>query len=122
VNTDCSAEGPGFVCDGSGSCVKYPLGAPCNGNNECDSGQCYGDGAMTAGICCDGVCAQKCRSCYAADTGGVDGTCGLVADNNASPDGSCAPYNCDGVSAGCPNTCAGDEDCSLGTCQGMICM
>ena len=69
------------TCDGKGGCRNYPLGT------VCQAGTCAG--ASVGGIrICDGA-----------------GSC------NAGPSTPCAPFNCDGKTNACIETCASDGDC-----------
>jgi hypothetical protein len=81
-----------------------PNGTPCTMGSECTSSYCVD------GRCCDSACgggsASDCQSCLGAQTGGSDGTCGIITraarySCRAATSCSHATY-CDGSSASCP--------------------
>ncbi|MFT3771836.1 MAG: kelch repeat-containing protein [Minicystis sp.] len=83
-----------------------PLGTPCEGGNECQSGFC------ADGVCCDADCTStSCTACTAALKGsGIDGTCGPAAA------GSNPHFDCfdDGVdTCGQTGVCDGLGACAL---------
>jgi MYXO-CTERM domain-containing protein len=95
----CGANG---LCDGSGSCQRYPTRAecapePCIRGEHCTSGHCED------GICCDRVCdaSERCRA--ELKVSGGDGTCG--------PAKAAAPGS----------TCRFDVQCSSGRCMDGVC-
>ncbi|MBI4700362.1 MAG: hypothetical protein HY744_04190 [Deltaproteobacteria bacterium] len=99
---DCAAQ---HYCSVAKTCLPLKaLGEGCGEAKECLSGLCID------AVCCDKACGGACDGC---DLGGSKGSCKPRAKGAAgSP--SCAPYLCDGQSAGCPTSCAGDGDCAGG--------
>ena len=69
------------TCDGQGGCRSYPKGTVCQGGT------------------CDGASVGGRRYCDGA------GTCA------AGPAQICAPFNCDGQTNACVETCNSDADC-----------
>ena len=100
--TDCA---PGYTCDPNGACVAFkPLGDPCNGGAECDSGFC------SDGVCCDQACSGSCDVCTVALGASQDGTCG-PAPFATTGDPLC-PGNqvCDGVGDACVAPCTASQN------------
>lgn len=95
---DC--EKTGYYCgwvDGSGQCVPLePLGSPCAGPAECESGFCAN------GVCCQSECGQPCEAC---DQAGFVGKCEPLPAGTACDDGS---------------NCTADETCQDGQCGGTV--
>src|SRR5690606_28658020 len=108
----CEDPGPRGVCR-----LPEPQGGPCAIAADCQPGLFCAEG-----ICCDAACSGACESCAGAQTGGVDGTCGLRLDGVASQGGACDPYHCDGTSAQCPTSCSSNADCvDPATCNDDSC-
>jgi hypothetical protein len=123
ASTPCT-EGGGSVCDGQGQCVEClgsddcttagtycegvtcvaqkPVGASCTGPDQCQNAHC------ADGYCCATACDGPCDAC---DVSGSEGTCTLRAQG-AVGDPTCAPYVCDGASAGCPTSCVDAAGCA----------
>jgi hypothetical protein len=94
---------PTAFCEGNACIAKKPNGETCGHPSECVSGFC------ADGVCCTTACEGGCESCDGAEVG----TCATLAEGAAgSP--SCNPYVCDGVSATCPESCSGNEECVSG--------
>ena len=74
-------------------------GTACSASGLCASGFCVD------GVCCNSACTGACNAC---DVGGSVGTC-LPSAGPGEP--SCAPYLCNGTTAGCPLSCASDANC-----------
>lgn len=114
TGTDCGGD--------EASCpTRCSNGVACLVDADCQSGQCE------QGVCCNVACDGACRSCRAADTGGLDGQCGFVASGD-DPWGQCAAgKTCDGAGAckGASGTpCSKATDCASGSCpanDGVCC-
>lgn len=101
----------GDHCDAeSGDCVAgaadpNPLGAFCDGDGDCETGECITDGDWPRGYCtsgcgdCDGVCGSTPSGdrCLTACDGDLDCRPGYVCSEG-----------------GCTAPCGGDADCSDG--------
>jgi len=87
-------------CDAAGVCRKRQ-GQTCTAATDCASGFCAN------GYCCDQACAGGCDVCNT-----TPGTCTKLAKGVTGSSPSCGAYLCDGVSGGCPATCATDGDCA----------
>lgn len=101
----------GFHCDaGSGDCIAgaadpNPLGSFCDGDGDCESGDCITDGDWPRGYCtsscndCEGVCGSTPSgdSCLLACDGDLDCRPGYVCSEG-----------------GCTAPCGGDADCGDG--------
>jgi hypothetical protein len=95
--------------------VSLADGEPCTADAACKSGNCVD------GVCCNVQCGGPCATCRAP---GKIGTCDVRPAGAPSGDGVCNPYACDGITAGCPGTCAGKGQCAdpyycdeIGICQ-----
>lgn len=83
------------TCDGAGGCSLAPNGATCNNGSQCQSGIC----PPKDHVCCATACTGTCQSCVGTNTGGVNGTCGLIL-NGIDPDSECpGPSVCNGSGA-----------------------
>jgi len=85
------------VCNILGACVDGPNGGACfvgdGADNTCASSQCWD------GFCCNVSCNGLCEACSAAKSGGPNGTCAPVP-NNQDPDAECpGSQTCDGSGA-----------------------
>ena len=104
-SADGGAAGP---ADGG---TNRPLGAACERGAACQSGFCVD------GVCCDGKCEGRCRSCAVR---GNEGTCKLVPDGRdprkvcGGGDGRCVAV-CDGKGA-CRDARQGDT-CDVSACR-----
>jgi hypothetical protein len=95
MHSDCAMD---EYCDGDICQPLKPLGDPCGGPYECDSGFCPTDD----GVCCDVACDGGCESCTIAGNQTADGTCGpTLACIDAD---GCCPAACDETN---------DDDCAI---------
>src|SRR3954468_3232200 len=116
-------------CDlNTGSCGKVGIGAHCNGDADCISGNCAD--SVCCNISCKGACVQcnlpgRLGACSAIDSGKPDQR-GVCKDQGAA---SCGHNGtCDGV-GGCANyardtqclepSCTGNRLNTAGTCDGL---
>jgi hypothetical protein len=77
-------------CDGLGSCMKLPNGAPCSAGSQCANLACVD------GVCCNTLCTAGCFACSASKKGyGQNGVCNTI-DVNRDPDDECPGSACDG--------------------------
>ncbi len=112
---ECTGNGGNDVCDGNGACSKAN-GTTCSAAGECASGFC------TDGVCCEALCDGLCLACSAAQTGGMDGTCGNVAINTDPEDECVASLDCNGAGA-CETKLANGAACTVaGECSSNQCV
>jgi hypothetical protein len=123
----CAADSavPSVLCGTACDCTDClrPAGAACTNASQCESGNC----PLADLVCCDTACGGACRSCLAADTGGVDGSCDFVTQGS-DPANECAgTLACSGAGA-CALlangvACIDDAECANGNCpvQDGIC-
>jgi hypothetical protein len=101
--TSCATDSecaPDHWCDG-GTCVAQKvLGDSCAASGECLSGSC------ADAVCCDRACDGACEQCDAPTAG----SCVVYAAGDLGAP-TCTPYECDGSSGACPQSCALDGDC-----------
>jgi hypothetical protein len=84
-------------------------GSPCSSDTDCGSGRCV------SSVCCDGACGP-CGDCSS-------GTCTDFAQGSAGTPACALPFACNGSSATCPTSCAGDADCiATDYCTGGACV
>jgi hypothetical protein len=122
-----------LACDGAGVCSACPAdwlcassvcvppevlpdGSACQVDVQCQNAHCV------ASVCCDTACDGVCQSCVGAFTGGVDGTCGVVADGT-DPEDECAAPAADVCAAGvcsCQNGVQDGDEMAL-DCGGSYC-
>src|SRR5690606_20747137 len=96
-----------------GSAWAYAVvGETCSQPAECPGTFCVD------GRCCNAVCDGACDRC---DVAGFEGVCTPAA--GAPGDPSCAPFVCDGTSAGCPTRCTQEAQCGdAHHCGGRTCV
>ena len=128
-----SAQGgqcdPQHSCDlTTGSCGKVGIGAHCNGDADCISGNCADS------VCCNIACKGACVAC---NLPGRLGACSAIDSGKPDPRGVCRDQGaascghngtCDGV-GGCANytrdtqclepSCTGNRLNTAGTCDGL---
>jgi hypothetical protein len=113
--TACTLDGEcaaGAYCEGLKCVAKKPDGESCVAGRECQSTIC------ADGVCCDGECTGKCRSCTQA---GHLGECRFFAQGE-DPDAECTGTvtdcngSCDG--AGACTYPGGTRQCAAQTCSG----
>jgi hypothetical protein len=103
------------VCDGAGSCRKYPAGTPC-GLATCDQndrrppsscdgqGQCIQSPPESCGLhrCFQGACTNPCRG-----------------DDQCIPEAFCDGGTCRAKKK-TDESCTEDRECLLGVCVGLL--
>ena len=72
-------------------------GSVCSSDTDCGSGLCV------SSVCCNTACGP-CGDCSS-------GTCTNLAQGSAGTPACALPFACNGSSATCPTSCAGDPDC-----------
>jgi MYXO-CTERM domain-containing protein len=119
-----ACEGP-EDCSGKAYCApdktcapRLPLGAPCAGGDQCQSGSCVD------GVCCNDACEGPCGTCKAP---GQEGLCvprtgqplpGRPPCPGASPGAPCQERLCDGlVVASCQGWAGSSRVCHPGACS-----
>ncbi len=137
---DCPADSACDLPGHEGRCRPRPLGAACQGAEECPSGFCVD------GVCCESACAELCHTCSA---GAVKGRCGLAppntdarkecgqcgaclrglcgpADVGEDPNGLCGPGRVCGPGQNCGlpgnEACVADAECAVGACYLSRCL
>ena len=84
-------------------------GSPCSSGADCGSGFCV------SSVCCNTACGP-CGDCSS-------GACTNHAQGSAGTPACALPYACNGSSAACPTSCAGDPDCiATDYCTGSTCV
>ena len=84
----------------------------CISDDFCYQGPCVG--GLVSGKCCDSACDRACESCFAADTGGTDGTCAPVVLGKQPP----SKPNSQGCQRESESTCGQTGFCDgAGECQ-----
>lgn len=99
-------------CDGTTCAPKRVQGQGCLRDEVCQSGHCANS------YCCDLACNNACDACNVL---GLEGSCS-AAPAGATPAPACGSYVCNGLSVGCPVTCATDADCTASAfCNNNVC-
>jgi hypothetical protein len=92
-----------------------PLGLPCAGDAECESGFC------ASGVCCDRACdGGACEACSVAAGALADGTCAPLSGRSCDDGDPCTLGDaCEaGACEGSPRACEAIDDChEVGTCD-----
>ena len=126
ANTDPYTECPG-TCDGNGECFAQ-FGEACGGTKGCESPYHCVDG-----VCCENDCADMCKACSSALTGGISGNCLPIANqvSDTQPSVLCAnTVGCTGIGSHCVcepgmaecrrdngDLCTTSADCAANACR-----
>lgn len=99
----------------AGSGKSCPTANPCGGDGRCDGrGACRNRpaGESCQGSSCSGTVFTLAKICDGK------GACALAT---TQPQISCEPYECDSSTKLCRYSCTKNNECSVGTCSGLLC-